>query len=244
MREFFKDMKMKKLFSAIALSLAVIATSAAADPKMPGTETGYSTVELLQQGANAEIEWISVEEIAKSLEGKPPMAVGFDIDDTVLFSSPGFYRGQQVFSPGGYSYLKKQAFWDKMNCGWDNFSMPKETAGKLVAMHQKRGDDIFFITGRTGSECETTTEYLKNVFGIENMNKVIFAGSSKKVYLKTAHIKDNNIKMYYGDSDGDIISARQGGAEGFRIMRSAASGYKPTPKNGVYGEKVVRDSQF
>ncbi len=27
------------------------------------------------------------------------MAVGFDIDDTVLFSSPGFYRGKLEFSP-------------------------------------------------------------------------------------------------------------------------------------------------
>ncbi len=33
------------------------------------------------------------------------MAVGFDIDDTVLFSSPGFWRGK-TFSPESEDYLK------------------------------------------------------------------------------------------------------------------------------------------
>ncbi|CDL36704.1 NMN phosphatase; Class B acid phosphatase precursor [Citrobacter freundii] len=38
-------------------------------------------------------------QIENSLTGRPPMAVGFDIDDTVLFSSPGFWRGKKnVFS--------------------------------------------------------------------------------------------------------------------------------------------------
>jgi acid phosphatase (class B) len=39
------------------------------------------------------IHWVSVDQIEKSLEGKPPMTVGFDIDDTVLFSSPCFFYG-------------------------------------------------------------------------------------------------------------------------------------------------------
>ncbi len=34
------------------------------------------------------------------------MAVGFDIDDTVLFSSPGFWRGKKTFSPESEDYLK------------------------------------------------------------------------------------------------------------------------------------------
>ncbi len=50
--------------------------------------------------------------------------------------------------------------------------------------------------------------------------------------------------MYYGDSDGDIISARNAGAEGLRIMRNASSSYKPVPKNGIYGEKIIKDSQY
>ena len=50
--------------------------------------------------------------------------------------------------------------------------------------------------------------------------------------------------MYYDDADGDIISARNAGAEGIRIMRAANSSYKPVPKNGIYGERIVMDSQY
>ncbi|GAB3523341.1 acid phosphatase AphA [Photobacterium alginatilyticum] len=237
-------MKLTKIAISSLLACAFASGSVFADPKLPGTETGYSSIQIMQQGEPAQLHWVSVEEIEKSLEGKEPMTVGFDIDDTVLFSSPGFYRGQQVFSPNGYSYLKTQKFWDKMNCEWEKFSLPKEIGKKLIAMHQKRGDDIYFITGRTGSECEISTQYLKDSFGINNMHKVIFAGSSKTEYTKTKHIKAHDIKMYYGDSDGDIISARNAGAEGIRIMRNASSSYKPVPQNGIYGEKIVKDSQY
>lgn len=237
-------MKLTKIAISSLLACAFASGSVFADPKLPGTETGFSSIQIMQQGEPAQLHWVSVEEIEKSLEGKAPMTVGFDIDDTVLFSSPGFYRGQQVFSPNGYSYLKSQKFWDKMNCEWEKFSLPKEIGKKLITMHQKRGDDIYFITGRTGSECEISTQYLKDSFGINNMHKVIFAGSSKTEYTKTKHIKAHNIKMYYGDSDGDIISARNAGAEGIRIMRNASSSYKPVPQNGIYGEKIVKDSQY
>ncbi|SQC20852.1 acid phosphatase/phosphotransferase [Klebsiella pneumoniae] len=79
-----------------------------------------------QLAEQAPIHWVSVAQIENSLLGRPPMAVGFDIDDTVLFSSPGFWRGQKTFSPGSEDYLKNPQFWEKMNNGWDEFSMPKE----------------------------------------------------------------------------------------------------------------------
>lgn len=240
--------KMKKTFTAITISsllaLTLISSSAMAEPKVPATETGYSTIQLTQMGQPKSIHWVTVDQIAQQLKGKPPMAVGFDIDDTVLFSSPGFYRGKQVFSPNSFSYLKDQKFWDKMNCDWDKFSMPKQIGQELIAMHQKRGDDIYFITGRDSSKCEITTQYLKKVFGIKHMNKVIFAGSSKITNTKTPYIKAENIKVYYGDSDGDITAARDAGAMGIRVMRPANSTNRPIAKNGVYGEEVVVNSQY
>ncbi|EPA8653289.1 acid phosphatase AphA [Photobacterium damselae] len=241
---------MNKSFLSLVLGTVFASSfvigSAYADPKLAGTETGYSSTQLMQMGEQqAKLHWVSVADIEKSLEGKPPMAVGFDIDDTVLFSSPGFYHGQQVFSPNGYSYLKNQKFWNKMNCEWDVFSLPKDIGKELIAMHQKRGDSIYFITGRDPSTCkEITSDYLQKVFNIKHMNPVVFAGSSKTEYTKTKYIKDNHIKLYYGDSDGDIISARHAGAEGIRIIRASNSSYKPIAQNGIYGEKVVENSQY
>lgn len=236
---------MNKSFIAISLILtSAITSNANADPKTPGTQKGYSSVDLLTMGIPSDLHTVSVDDLATELKDKPPMAVGFDIDDTVLFSSPVFYRGQQEFSPGSYAYLSNQQFWDKANCGWDAFSQPKTIANKLITMHQERGDSIYFITARNPSDCDFMTQYIKKTFAINNMHKVIFSGSSEKAYLKAPYIKANNIKIYYGDSDGDIISARQAGAEGIRVMRSANSSYKPIPKNGLYGERVVLDSQY
>ncbi|WP_445620197.1 acid phosphatase AphA [Kushneria sp. Sum13] len=227
-----------------ALIIGALVNTAHADPKTPGTHQGYSTVELLNRGIPDDLNMVSVEELEKELAGKAPMAVGFDIDDTTLFSTPVFYRGKQEFSPDDYSYLNNQDFWDKANCGWDKFSMPKHIAEQLIEMHQKRGDDIYFITGRTGSECNFTTPYLQKTFHIKKMHDVVFAGSSRDVYTKTPYIKEHDIKIYYGDADGDIISARQAGAEGIRVMRAANSSYTPIPQNGIYGERVLENSQF
>ncbi|MFM2486829.1 acid phosphatase AphA [Celerinatantimonas yamalensis] len=232
------------LLTATALLTYTLFSAAHADPKTPGTHKGYSTIELLNAGIPKGLTMISVADIQNELKGKSPIAVGFDIDDTSLFSSPVFYRGQQEFSPNGYSYLKNQKFWDKANCGWDRFSMPKHIAQQLIAMHQQRGDDIYFITGRTPSKCHFTTDYLKKVFHVKKMHAVIFAGSSHTTYTKTPYIKAHNIKIYYGDADGDIISARKAGAEGIRVMRAANSSYKPIPENGIYGERILKNSQY
>ncbi|MCF2055380.1 acid phosphatase AphA, partial [Escherichia coli] len=106
------------------------------------------------------IHWVSVAQIENSLAGRPPMAVGFDIDDTVLFSSPGFWRGKKTFSPESEDYLKNPVFWEKMNNGWDEFSIPKEVARQLIDMHVRRGDAIFFVTGRSPTKTETVSKTL------------------------------------------------------------------------------------
>ncbi|CAG9001106.1 MAG: Class B acid phosphatase [Candidatus Celerinatantimonas neptuna] len=234
---------LKQLICSLALISPLVLTSCARS-QTENHQPGLSSVDMIRISQVPSLNWVSVADIAKELKGKPPMAVGFDVDDTVLFSSPGFYHGQQVFSPGGYSYLKNQKFWNDLNCHWDAFSMPKEIAKKLIAMHQKRGDDIYFITARTYSKCEITTQYLKKIFHIKHMNPVIFTGSKKGVLTKVPYIKAHDIKIYYGDSDSDILAARKAGAEGIRIIRAANSSYKPVPKNGDLGEQVVRDSQY
>ncbi|ODN42640.1 acid phosphatase AphA [Piscirickettsia litoralis] len=190
------------------------------------------------------IHWVSVAQIAESLKGKPAMNVGFDIDDTLLSSSPGFYRGKQEFSPHSLAYLKNPKFWQKMNNGWDKFSIPKKSAIKLINMHLKRGDHIYFITGRPATKTEDVTAILQRDFHIPkaDMNKVIFAGP--KHGSKTPYIKKLKIKLYYGDSDGDIVDARKAGAEGIRVLRSLNSTNRPMPHNGSLGEKVLVNSNY
>ncbi|WP_108649610.1 acid phosphatase AphA [Dongshaea marina] len=236
--------KTKMLLGALTLALAgasvtMPAQAAATDALNPG-------VTMNQLTNRQPIHWVSVEQIAASLKGKPAMNVGFDIDDTLLFSSPAFFHGKQVFSPGSNDYLKNPKFWEKVSNGWDKFSIPKESARQLIKMHLERGDHLYFITGRPrpGSGKEDVTEILQKDFSIpaKQMSPVIFAGPDHGA--KTSYIKNNHIKLYYGDSDGDILDARAAGSEAIRVLRPLNSTNHPMPHNGSLGERVLVNSQY
>ena len=222
-----------------ALNASVTAHASSPSPLYPGTDVA----KLAEQ---APIHWVSVAQIENSLMGHPPMAVGFDIDDTVLFSSPGFWRGQRTYSPDSQDYLKNPEFWGKMNNGWDAFSIPKEVARSLIAMHVKRGDSIYFVTGRSQTKTETVSKTLQDDFLIPgaNMNPVIFAGDEPGQNTKTQWLKEKNIRVFYGDSDNDITAAREVGARGIRVLRASNSTYRPLPQAGAFNEEVIVNSEY
>jgi len=169
--------------SAIAI-LAASAVSTFASNKEPYTEQGTNAREMTEQKP---IHWISVEQLKKELEGKAPINVSFDIDDTVLFSSPCFYHGQEKYSPGKNDYLKNQDFWNEVNAGCDQYSIPKQ---------------------------------------------------------KTPGIIEHKVSIHYGDSDDDILAAKEAGIRGIRLMRAANSTYQPMPTLGGYGEEVLINSNY
>ncbi|AIQ99411.1 acid phosphatase AphA [Pluralibacter gergoviae] len=233
--------KLTQALSAACLLFTVNCTVADAHASSPSPlYTGTNVAKLAEQ---APIHWVSIAQIENSLLGRPPMAVGFDIDDTVLFSSPGFWRGQKTW---GDDYLKNPVFWEKMNNGWDAFSIPKEAGRALIAMHVKRGDSIYFVTGRSQTKTETVSKMLQDDFLIPgiNMNPVIFAGEKAGQNTKVQWLREKNIKVFYGDSDNDITAARDAGARGIRLLRASNSTYRPLPNAGAYGEEVIVNSEY
>ncbi|WP_258086362.1 acid phosphatase AphA [Xenorhabdus bovienii] len=235
--------KVTLVFSAIAFVFSLNSVVQAKVQMPESVSSGVTTVELSQRQA---VHWVSVDQIEKSLQDQPPMAIGFDIDDTVLFSSPGFYRGKLKYSPNDNSYLKNPAFWEKMNNEWDEFSMPKQIGIELVQMHLKRGDNIYFITGRTKTKTETVTKYLQKDLHIpaDKMNAVIFAGDEPGKNNKVSWMKEHKLKLYYGDADADIAAAHELNIRGIRILRASNSSYQPLPKAGRFGEEVVIKSEY
>lgn len=209
-------------------------------PAMASADDGFKGATLDEVSHQYPIHWVDESQIEKSLEGQAPITVGFDVDDTVLFSSPCFFYGQQKYSPGKFEYLKNQAFWDDINVNCDiNYSIPKDVAARLIALHIKRGDNIFFITGRTASPGERVTETIKRNFNMASINPVVFtAGDS----TKTAFLKEHAVKIYYGDADGDMRQALEVGARPIRVLRASNTTYKPMPKNGAFGEEVIINS--
>lgn len=238
-------MNYSKITAALLSSILVISVQAAS--KEPYTQSGIDlrTVEMQQ----SPIHWVSVDQIKESLKNMPPMNVSFDIDDTVLASSGCFYYGKQKYSPNDYSYLKNQDFWDEINAGCDKYSIPKHAAQVLIDMHQERGDQIFFITGRTAGKNDQLTPLLEKTFSIKNMQPVNFMGGhgidvTKTKYNKTAGILKNNVQLHYGDSDDDILAAKEAGIRGIRLLRATNSTYTPFPQAGGYGEEVLINSSY
>src|SRR5690606_7512578 len=215
-----------------SLNSAVVARASAPTPLYTGT-----TAAILAE--QAPIHWVSVAQIENSLAGRPPIAVGFDIDDTVLFSSPGFWRGKKVYSPESEDYLKNPAFWEKMNNGWDEFSIPKEVARLLIDMHVRRGDSIFFVTGRSQTKTETVSKTLADDFHIPAayMNPVILAGDKPGKNTKPQWLQEKDIRIFYGAADNDITAARDAAIRVIRVLRASNSTYKPLPQAGAFGEE-------
>jgi len=204
-----------------------------------------------------DINWTSVENIENSLKDKPAMHVGFDIDDTALFPRTAFHVAFQEHCPDDerefkHSCSAKQEFWDQMNTS-GHLCPPKKIAIELINMHKKRGDKIHFITAREKSKNtpETLTQTLKQVFGLPDLDPVVFLGwtsiTNPDKPGKTKTIKEKNIKIFYGDSDADISAAVEAGVRGIRVIRAANSqdnANKTMPLNGRYGEEVIVGSDL
>lgn len=193
----------------------------------------------------APIHWLSIEQLHDELANTAPLDIGFDVDDTLLFSSAGFFHGKEVFSPGSDAYLSNPSFWQQMNNGWDDFSLPKKSAQALISLHLARGDRLWFITGRTATRHENLSQRLQTLFNIpkQKMNSVIFTNDKPGLASKVVALKAHHIKIYYGDADKDIQAAKRAGARGIRVIRASNSSYQPLPAAGNQGESVLINSQ-
>ncbi len=244
---------MKKSIILLALATLCLSSVTIAKDKVPYTNQGFYT--------NAEtqlaVHFVDIPGIKKSLEGKPPMTVSFDIDDTALFSSQYFHYGFTFGKELGFgdsikAVLHSQKFWDYVAEQADKHSIPKKSAKELIKMHQGRGDKIVFITGRTKhskAENGTVTEtakVLQKYFKLPE-DTVIWYTADTPIdgyrHPKTAYIIKAGSKLHYGDSDDDILSAREAGIRGIRVQRSYSS-TNPQKLNGGYGEEVLINSAW
>ena len=239
-----------KMLTLAALAVTVAVSAQAKGPKVEYTQAGVTAVDYQNE---AQVKWVSAESIEQELKGKAPITVSFDIDDTTLVSSQCFYYGQQTFSPGSFDYLHDQAYWNFVADGCDKYSIPKESAKKLIDMHQARGDQVIFITGRTphiahkADQIDQLGRIIERAFNIKNMQPINYTFDKPQApykYDKTRFIVEKKVSIHYGDSNDDVLAAREAGIRGIRVMRAAVSTNRPLPINGGYGEEVVKDSSY
>ncbi|STY59541.1 Class B acid phosphatase precursor [Mannheimia haemolytica] len=87
---------------------------------------------------------------------------------------------------------------------------------------------------------------MQKYLGIKNMQPVNFMGGKhiQQNMIKIPAIIEHKVQIHYGDSDDDILAAREAGIRGIRILRAANSNYTPFPQAGGYGEEVVVNSSY
>jgi acid phosphatase (class B) len=197
---------------------------------------------------------ITLTQLARSLPPEP-VTVVFDVDDTVLFTSPGFQWGTHKYGAAivsaGVGVREEdlateeqrrqfREFWTKMNTELDDYSVKKWIAGELIALHKYRGDRIYFVTKRIFTGSEKLTEILRREFDLPaDSPAVIFTNRQDK----TSAFLKIKAQISYGDSDGDIRDSIRAGARPIRVIRSPGSvNHEPT-HNGGFGEEVLLNSE-
>lgn len=190
------------------------------------------------------IRYVTVAEIQSSLPATPVIA-GFDIDDTLLFSSPGFYYGLNNHdgpngtNKYGKSPLDSLKFWNDMNGQFDKFSIPKKAGNDLISMHARRGDKIVFITARDSSKVSIVPKILMQSFHIATPDIIFTCNQPKAPSISARHVV-----IYYGDADSDMEQAIKANARPVRVERSLLSTNKTSyEKVGKLGEEVLKDSE-
>ena len=158
---------------------------------------------------------------------------GFDLDDTLIFSTPAFEKGfHSVHSAWS------RPFWVLVNKSDRQYSLVKKKALSILEMHRTHGDDIYVITARRPYGTEPLLAYIEETFGL-GKERVFFEPKGKSKRMKML-----GLDLFYGDSDTDITDALAAGARGVRIQRSPESWHKKNYHPGKFNEPVIEHSEL
>lgn len=158
------------------------------------------------------------------------LRVGFDYDDTLVFSTPAFSRafgsGVQPFSPD---------FWETVNTSYD-LEKRKLLANALAWGFRLLGFKVGVISSRQPNGGEALKKEWRFL-----VSDFVFAGSSanKHLYLKKGHYV-----LFFGDSDSDIAEGRKARVLALRVRRHPDSSYKEDYHPGTLRELVLPLSEY
>jgi acid phosphatase (class B) len=149
------------------------------------------------------------------------LKVGFDIDDTVLFSKPMFqYHFEERGLPIDFAWINAH---DK------DFSIPITPTIELIEYFKANGHRVYFITARPGENGEILAEFLTEVLGYTVQKDVDLFFMPKdtvngiKYTSKHRKMSELGLDLFYGDSDSDIIAALKAGIHPVRVVRNQES---------------------
>jgi len=143
--------------------------------------------------------------------------VGFDIDDTVLFSRDVFLNiPENKNDPIDYSWINMQD---------EKLSLFIEPTVELIKYFKNNGHNIFFITARSGENGHYLAKFLSKNLSFEIVtNKNLFfcpkeTINGKRYTTKHRQMEKLGLDLFYGDADTDMIAALKAKVHPVRIVR-------------------------
>lgn len=153
------------------------------------------------------------------------LKIGFDIDDTVLFSRDNFIIAQDMSDTPG-----------KLDYGWINshdslYSVTIEPIAELIGYFRAQGHLVYFITARPGDNGEAVGRHLSRELGfpIVKGDNLFFAEketdpiSGNRYTTKHRVIEKLGLHLFFGDADSDMVAASVAGIRGVRVVRDPRS---------------------
>ena len=153
------------------------------------------------------------------------LRVGFDVDDTILFSRDNFLKAPHMSDDP-----------DHVDYGWINLhdslhSTLIQPVADLIGFLRAQGHEIYFITARPGVNGEAVARYLSRSLGFPVVKEVNLFFSPKEKdpitgrNMTTKHkvISTLGLHIFYGDADNDMVAASVAGIRGVRVVRDVRS---------------------
>ena len=153
------------------------------------------------------------------------LKVGFDIDDTILFSRDNFLKAPQMSDDP-----------DHLDYGWVNqhdslYSVTIQPVAELISFLRAHGHKVYFITARPGINGDAVARHLTRELGFDiTLNENLFFSPKKKDAVSghkftTKHIRiaELGLHLFYGDADNDMVAASIAGVRGVRVVRDPRS---------------------
>ena len=145
------------------------------------------------------------------------LRVGFDVDDTILFSRDVFLNLPED--------KQTPTDWGWINSHDEDFSLIMDPTVELVHFFHDNGHKVFFITARPGPNGDILAKFLTDelMFPVK-VNKNLFFSPKEKINgvrytTKQRIIKRLRLDLFYGDGDTDMIAALKAGVHPVRIVR-------------------------
>ena len=160
------------------------------------------------------------------------LAVAFEYDDGLVFSTPAYVKAfasvQQPFTP---------QFWSVVNRSYD-IEQPKFLAQGAAWAFRLFGFKVAIIADRPSTDGEALRKEWRRL-----TPKTLFFFAADRGDKKN-FLEKSNFVLVFADGDSFIMDARQAGVYAVRIKRSPRSHQKENYHPGTLGEFVMPFSQY